>query len=391
MPKFVHTSDWQIGASKKLPGFLKRQMSAINYIYQTAKDRGITTVVVAGDIYDHKKVSLEERYALTELLLRWDRDGISTLLIPGNHDYVRKVGADRAENTESIPTSVHDLDLLTQVDAFRGSVIHAEWNHKTVERDGVYYYMAPLPKSEIKWFQEGMAGLPSIPNDGKPIVVLLHETVSGAVVDNGTVVLGLKDKERLGSDHPTVVNAKLWSDIDLPPVGTPDPDYPDVERVTYWALGDIHKYGRVAEAQYYCGSPCQHKFGEHPPKGFLIVDTDFPDKPEFVEITYENAGVKPLLNVDELPVEAWSEDPPAFYKLKLSEDGKNKPKVLPSSCITVQAPDRGSGSIVTIGSGDQPLAGVEEIIRDKAAGDQALARRTRSLIKQLAARLGVQI
>lgn len=383
MPEFAHLADLQIGATKRIANYLLRQMTALEYAMQVTFDRGIRTVVISGDIYDHKSVTREERNAFLNWMFKWDRKGMAILVQPGNHDVVRKRLSDKPGKSgfASVGTNLHDLQLISEQGGFLHSWVQADWEFKLLERNGIRVAMLPLPVGNSDYFRKGLSKIKRLPKKkGGPLVVMLHETVAGAILDNGYSAENVSIMEELGQDHPRVRNAKIWTSIELP----------DYENVTYWALGDIHKYGRVAPRAYYAGSPLQHKFGERLPKGFLIVDTDHPDNPEFVEITYENSGVKPLVNVTELPPSAYSDEPEAYYKLHLSPGSSVKDiGVLPSSCISVKQAAHVSPEL-HLQEDEHPLKSVHELAREKVP-DEALRQKVITLVKSLAANQGLQI
>jgi DNA repair exonuclease SbcCD nuclease subunit len=86
-----------------------------------------------------------------------------------------------------------------------------------------------------------------------PVVVVAHEAVKGSQTDNGYVL-----------------NSKLHLDEAL--------------AVTYWALGDIHLTQRILSNAFYSGAPYQVDFGEGIEKGVLLVDTEAPTEPQFIEL-----------------------------------------------------------------------------------------------------------
>ena len=85
--RFLHTADWHIGAGRSyIPGSLERTMGVIDDIYALALLEDISVVVVAGDVFDSPNLLAEEKRALARKIMAYDAAGISTLMIPGNHD-----------------------------------------------------------------------------------------------------------------------------------------------------------------------------------------------------------------------------------------------------------------------------------------------------------------
>ncbi len=106
---------------------------------------------------------------------------------------------------------------------------------------------------------------------GTPLIVVMHEAVTGSTYDNGMKT------SRSDAIH---LDEKLLNDF---------------ADVTYWALGDMHSYQSIASNVWYAGAPHQTKFGESEGKGILIVDTEYPIEPEFVKL-----DVMPLVDVHEV-------------------------------------------------------------------------------------------
>lgn len=267
--KFVHTSDLHIGASKFLgDDYLDRQLGAIDTIVAFAQERGIDTIVVAGDIFDVEQPEPKEREALLERLLAYDRMGVRFLVIRGNHDQGSMTGR----------TAIRYLAHMTDHGVFKHSVF-AERTQYVRVGDTVFLLLCHNPR----YFQEECAkaihnfkrSSMSVPHQN--FVVVAHEAIKGSVTDT---------------------NYRMSDGAEIPlDVGETVPDQPDV---TYWAFGDIHIRQRLGQRAFYCGSPIQTKFGDSWPKGVLVVDTDKPGTPEFVAIP-SRPLVKVVVNPGETP------------------------------------------------------------------------------------------
>jgi DNA repair exonuclease SbcCD nuclease subunit len=247
--KFTHTADWHIGSSRSIPQYLERQLEAVKAVFAKSKDRGIKYVLVCGDVAE-KDLKLHERDALLQTLLDIDDSGdFQTLIISGNHDQHSKGYS-----------ALHFLEVLGKSKRWKNTIVASE-TPKVVALSGQDFLLFPgffegknINKELKKWVKQCKT----------PPVVLMHEVIKGAVSDSGFKI-----------EH----GVRLDPNLDI----------------LYFACGDLHIKQKLVGIPhgYYCGSPCQHNFGEELPKGFLIVDTKKPKSPEFVEIT----EVSPLVTV----------------------------------------------------------------------------------------------
>lgn len=239
--KFTHTADWHVGSSRSIPQYLERQISAIKCVFEKSKERGIGIVLVSGDVAE-KDLKLHERDALLQALLDIDDSGdFKTLIISGNHDQQSKGYS-----------ALHFLELLGKSKRWKNTVVASSLPQVvTLEKQDFllfpgFFEGKNINKELKRWAKKCET----------PPVVLMHEVIKGAVSDSGF---------------------KIEHGVRL------DPNLP----ILYFACGDLHINQKLVGIPhgYYCGSPCQHNFGEELPKGFLIVDTKKPKSPEFVEIT----------------------------------------------------------------------------------------------------------
>jgi exonuclease SbcD len=253
MTRFIHTSDWHIGASKFVgDGYLDRQLSVIDTIVAVAQERGIDTIVVAGDVFDVEQPEPHEREALLDRILAYDRKGIRILCIRGNHDQGSMTGR----------TAIRYLSHMSDHGVFKNCVF-AERTQYVRVRDTVFLLLCHNPR----FFQEECARAihnfkrSSLNVPHTHFVVVAHEAIKGSVTDTNYRMTD-------GSEIPLDVGESV----------------PDSQDVAYWAFGDIHIRQRLGPRAFYCGAPLQVKFGDAWPKGVLVVDTENPGNPEFVTI-----------------------------------------------------------------------------------------------------------
>jgi len=236
--KFVHTSDWHVGASWKLlpQEHLLRQEYMIDEIYRVALKYEAKAVVVAGDILHRKDPERKSRNMVLRKVLQYDKL-IPTIIVEGNHDSV-----------DAEESNIHNLKILYDQKKFKRTTI-VELENKIIPfADGAFIAMPIFNKVELKILAREAS------KRYKWVVAILHTTTVGVSDDKGWTA-----KEG-------------W-------------DMHKVPGITYYALGHIHKMQRlILPNAFQCGSPMQHNFGEKQPKGVLFVDTDKPTRPSFINL-----------------------------------------------------------------------------------------------------------
>lgn len=247
----MHTSDWHIGASKSVPGYMQRQSDAIDSIFQIAADRDVDTVLVAGDLFEISNPSHEERDFLLSKILEYDSLGFNILVIPGNHDLADMTGE----------TALHYLDVMSEFGYFRNSLVTERTKFRIID-DTLFILLVHLPGT----FNDEMRRVLSLAKnntinaDFRNVVIIAHETLRGSVTDSRFRIQG-----------ESAPKLEIGEQIDF-------------EDYTYIALGDIHINQMVAPRAFYCGAPLQIRYNDYYPKGVFVVDTQDPDRPEFVPI-----------------------------------------------------------------------------------------------------------
>ena len=258
--RFIHTADLHVGGSAFLPDNLDRSEKVIRSIYKIAEENHVTTVVIAGDVFEDADTTQSQRDLVENLLLEYDSLGFTTLVIPGNHDRLDKTGS---------LTALRYLALLTKFGRFQHTVVVEETTYQVIDNT-VFILLVHRPGHFREDLQKSLLDIPS-KYDSCKVVLVAHECVAGAVTDNGF----------------------------KPPKGESLTD----ATVTYSALGDIHVFQRIMRGAFYSGAPYQLKFGDVEEKGVLLVDTDKPNKPTFIQI--ESKKFVTVTKVEDAPEDAY--------------------------------------------------------------------------------------
>jgi DNA repair exonuclease SbcCD nuclease subunit len=183
--------------------------------------------VAAGDIYDRKTITEEERNLFLDFLTRLLLAGVHVVVINGNHDFYVE-GLTLLEPLRYIARLNKNLHVVLG-DPGRVDVLGIGFGCVPCQQDLNTERITAIAK---RLYQ-------SKPCDTFYMVV--HEAVLGSTNHRGTW--------------------KAKSDKYL--------RIPKLDFVTGWMLGDIHKRQKIAENAFYAGSPIQVKSDEDPNGGIL--------------------------------------------------------------------------------------------------------------------------
>jgi len=257
--RLLHTADIHLGALRRLDvpfqWKLDRYKGILEFIFTTARKKNVDYVVIAGDIYDHKDPHPKVRDIFLEALLKYDERPI--VIIPGNHDEL-----------ESGYTNLHNLAIL-QRDKRLPHVFFTETKPRILHMPRCTFVLVPCTEDDTGYGRMVDRLIRKVEGDN-PVVVVGHEMVAGVTDDSGW-------KARKG------VRIKKN------------------DRVTYWAMGDIHKRQPLSGLKnaWYPGSPAQHKFSELPNKGVLLVDLDHPTRPKLIKNNHPKVKKLVALETDD--------------------------------------------------------------------------------------------
>lgn len=286
MAKFIHAADLHIGASRKLPNYLERQEHMVAGIFQHARDNNIELVMLAGDIYDRPDLKPREKDMFIRHLCKADEDGITTIIISGNHDML-----DEDDGGYTHLRTISNLVLHGRLE----NTIVVEMHPEAFTLDQFKLNVICIPAYYRKTKEVSKIIQKFVFNNNYKTVALVHETIYGSKNDFGQafgVDVGT-------ADHCVNLDATC--------------------KVDYYALGDIHARQKIEGVPaWYPGSPIQHNFGDAPNKGVLLVDMDAKVlKPKFLPIT-----VTELLTV-EVDENSTTADIPTNAIVRLEGSHKN--------------------------------------------------------------------
>lgn len=234
--RFLHTSDWQLGIARYYLDADARarhaadRFEAVRRLGELAVQKEAEFVVVAGDVFDHPRVS---KRILLRGLEAMAAAGVPLYLLPANHDPLDAASVYRSSEFERArPENVIVLDGPGPFEVRPGvEVVAAPWRGKRPGEDLVARLAAALKPSP--------AGL-------------LRVAVGHGAVD--TLSPDRDDPARVGVEAAEEALA--------------------AGRFHYLALGDRHSATRVSERIWYSGSPEPTDFDEERPGRVLVVDLD---------------------------------------------------------------------------------------------------------------------
>ena len=271
--KLMHLGDLHIG--KKVNGYsmIEDQRVVLAEIVELAKAKGVTAVLIAGDVYDKEQPSAEAARLYDEFLTALHAAVIEILAVPGNHD-----SASRLSGLSSILSS----NGVSIAKPFGGVVERCELHD---EHGVVNVYLLPfispavartaLPEAKIEGYPgalRAVLGTISLDESARNILVAHQFVVGGSEIE-------LSESEVRTIGTLDEVPAEFFEDFD------------------YVALGHIHKPQWVVKGKMrYCGSPLKYSFSEvSPNKAVTIIELG-----EKGDVSFEMPELHPLHDMLEL-------------------------------------------------------------------------------------------
>lgn len=310
--RFLHTADWHIGKAIRGRSRYEEFAAALEQVVGIAVEEGVDTVLLAGDVYEHRAAAPEADSIVFDALLRLHDARIRVVAIPGNHDsalrlealgkLLRPIGADVAPRV--LPPAGGGI---VEVPSRDGSEVAGVACVPFVP-ERRFGDAAALFQASESWhlaYAEGMGELLAAMASGfrpdRVNVVLAHLFTDGALLGGG---------ER----EITIGMAYAVSPSRLP------------GDAAYVALGHVHKpqavKGSPSPARY-AGSLIQLDFGEIDQRKSVAVVEASPGRPARVREVPLTAG-RPLVDVrgtfDEI-VAAVGDVGDAYVRVFVKTDG----------------------------------------------------------------------
>jgi len=91
--RFLHTADWHVGKPLRGRSRMDEYAKALEQVAAVAKEQKVDAVLMAGDVFDSPAPPPEAEKVVYDFLARLVPEKIACVLIAGNHDHPRKLGA----------------------------------------------------------------------------------------------------------------------------------------------------------------------------------------------------------------------------------------------------------------------------------------------------------
>lgn len=218
------TSDWHLGSMRNILGQNSIQilLKEIDKVYHYAVTHDIEHVFVPGDLFDTPTPNMESLMAVIHLLHRYEKSGIKTYYIAGNHDF-----------SEKGKTSLDILSLLSTKQMLKNLFVYTVPTLLLIDDVDVGFVPHPELQTMIN------------PN-GRGTLNFAHVELDGAVDDSGREL-------RVSKEHSYQHGVKDFT-----------------------VSGHIHQHQILSDKAFlYVGTLYQKTYAEKLPKGFLKIQAGY--------------------------------------------------------------------------------------------------------------------
>ncbi|MEZ5231718.1 MAG: exonuclease subunit SbcD [Acidimicrobiales bacterium] len=272
--RLLHTADWHVGRTLRGRSRADEHEATLDALVALADDSGAQIVVVAGDLFDTAAPTPEAERLVYRTLLRLSERDRHVLVVAGNHDHPRRLGA------------VSPLLELTRVTLRPLVVPPAQGGIATLDVAGTAVRVAFLPWLSHRHAVSADELLNRDADQHNQSYLDRVRRISGALTagfDGGTVNLVVGHLTAVGG----VVGGGERAAHTVFDYAVPATIFPPT--AGYVALGHLHRHQRIdgPAPTYYAGSPLQLDFGEgENSPGAVVVELapGRPARPEFVPV-----------------------------------------------------------------------------------------------------------
>ena len=263
--KILHTSDLHLGKSLSEESFQEDQEYILKEIIEIVEEKGVSVVMIPGDIYDKSIPRVEAVKLFDKFLTTLSKMGVMVLITSGNHDSNERLGFGSEIFGE------FNIHIAT---SYEGQI-------EKVSVEDVDFYLLPFLKpfhikhliddeeyENINSTNDMMKWILSNENidKSKKNILLAHQFVQW-----GEQKLKRCDSESSTSDSVGTLES---ISVDL------------LDGFDYVALGHLHKPQAIRrETVRYSGTPLKYSFSEaEDEKSVVIIDSDDIENFELVEL-----------------------------------------------------------------------------------------------------------
>ncbi len=259
--RLLHTSDWHLGRLLRAVPLIEHQRAFVAWLADVAAERGVSAILVSGDVYDRAIPPVEAVDALEDALERLPQ-ACPVVLIPGNHDSTVRLGfAGRLLERSGVHFRSHVTDVARPVVLGSGDDVVLVY--------GIPYLEPELVRGELEAEKTHEAVLTAAM---ARIRADLAERVASAKGD------GRRAPRAVVMAHAFITGgAASDSERDVSVGGVSDAPASVFAGVDYVALGHLHGPQEITNPDgppvSYSGSPLAYSFSEEAhEKSVTIVD-----------------------------------------------------------------------------------------------------------------------
>jgi DNA repair protein SbcD/Mre11 len=276
--RFLHTGDWHIGKTLRARSRLDEFEAALDEVARIALEARVDAVLVAGDVFDSPAPPPEAERLVYDFLARLLPERVACVLIAGNHDHPRKLGAlarlleglrihVRSEVRPPSQGGVVAVPSRDGSEEARVAVLPFVPERKVVDACQVMEPEYHWYEAYARRIEQILSHLTAGMSSGTVNLLLGHILVDGARVGTGERPL------HLGEIYG--VNAQQ-----LP------------ANLQYVALGHLHRPQEIVAPSrtFYSGSLLELDFGEREQDKSVVVVEARPGRPASIELAPLSAG-----------------------------------------------------------------------------------------------------
>ena len=276
--RFLHTADWHVGKPLRGRSRLDEHAAALEQVTRVAIEAKVDAVLVAGDLFDSPAPPPEAEKLVYDFLARLLGERIACVVIAGNHDHPKKLGA-LAALLEGLRIHVRP-EVRPPEDG--GVVALASRDGREQARVAVLPFVPErrvvdaclVMGPENEWYNEY----------ARRIEQILAALVRGFTPATVNLVLGhlLVDGARRGTGERELHLGQVY--------GVNPQQLPSV--VQYIGLGHLHRPQEIMAPSktFYAGSLIELDFGEKEQEKRVVVFEAKPGRPVAVESVAVTAG-----------------------------------------------------------------------------------------------------
>lgn len=267
--RFLHTADWHVGKTLYGRSRLDEQEQVIAEILDIARRDSIDCVLLAGDIFESLAPTGDAERVVCDALAEFAGAGIAVIVVGGNHDHPRRLGALRKlgdplkifiRADPAHPSNGGIVEVVRRKEKAVIGILPWVQEFKIVD---ICKMMGP----EDTWYE-------AYSDNVAAMFRILASGFTESTINILTAHLFTYGAESSGSERDIHVRA---------PYAVKREQFP--QSAQYIALGHIHKPQEIAAAGrcFYSGSPLQLDFGECDQQKRVIVVDAKPGLPAGIE------------------------------------------------------------------------------------------------------------